>query len=82
MTRDDYLFRDCCAFWQRMGVQKEDNIIALSLADLIIVCKKDYRLNEWNAYYKEVAEKAIKEAKKPVYNERRGLEGFLLQSGL
>lgn len=82
MTKEDHLFYDCCNFWKRMGVQKEDNIIALSLADLIVVCKKNYRLEDWNAYYKEVAERAIKEAKKPIYNERRGLEGFLLNSGL
>lgn len=65
-----------------MGVKKEDNIIAFALADLIIICKIDFMLNEWEDYYKEVHKKAHEEAMKPIYNENRGLEGFLANSGL
>ena len=82
MKRDIHLFYDCCNFWQRMGVKKEDNIIAFALADLIIICKKDFMLNEWVDYYKEVYKKAHEEAMKPIYNENRGHEGFLANSGL
>lgn len=82
VERDVWLFYDCCEFWKRMGVQKEDNIIALALADLINVCKKNFRLDDWNAYYKAIAEKAIAEIKKPKYNEGRGQNGFLAGSGL
>lgn len=81
MKRDIRLFYDCCDFWQRMGVKNEDNIIAFALADLII-CKKDFMLNEWEDYYKEVYKKAHKEAMKPIYNENRGQMGFLSNSGL
>lgn len=82
MKRDIHLFYDCCNFWQRMGVKKEDNIIAFALADLIIICKKDFMLNEWEDYYKEVYKKAHEEAMKPIYNENRGHNDFLANSGL
>ena len=65
-----------------MGVRKEDNVIAFALADLILVCRKEFMLDEWNSHYKEVYEKCKKEALKPKYNEMRGLEGFLSDSGL
>ena len=39
-------------------------------------------LNEWEDYYKEVYKKAHEEAMKPIYNENRGLESFLANSGL
>ena len=76
------MYYDCCDFWKRMGVKKEDNIIAFALADMILLCKKDFRLDDWNSYYKEVYERCKKEALKPEYNENRGLEGFLAGSGL
>lgn len=82
MKRDIHLFYDCCDFWQRMGVKNEDNIIAFALADLIITCKKEFMLNEWEDYYKEVYKKAYEEAMKPIYNENRGQMGFLSNSGL
>lgn len=82
MKRDIHLFYDCCNFWERMGVQKEDNIIAFALADLIIICKKDFMLKEWGDYYKEVYHKCHEEAMRPIYNENRGQEGFLKDSGL
>ena len=82
MKRDIHLFYDCCKFWQQMGVKKEDNIIAFALADLIIICKKDFMLNEWEDYYKEVYKKAHGEAMNPIYNENRGQMGFLSNSGL
>lgn len=82
MKRDIHLFYDCCNFWRRMGVQKEDNIIAFALADLIISCKKDFMLKEWEDYYKEIFKKAHEEAIKPIYDENRGHIGFLANSGL
>lgn len=82
MKRDIRLFYDCCDFWRRMGVQKEDNIIAFALADLIIVCKKDFMLKEWEDYYKKIFKKAHEEAMKPIYDENRGHIGFLANSGL
>lgn len=76
------LYFDCCAFWNRMGVQKEDNIIALALADLQFCGKKDFMIEAWESHYKGVAEQAIAEIIQPKYNERRGEEGFLSDSGL
>lgn len=82
MKRDIRLFYDCCDFWRRMGVHKEDNIIAFALADLIVVCKKDFMLKEWEDYYKKIFKKAHEEAMKPIYDENRGHIGFLANSGL
>ena len=81
-ARDIRLFYDCCNFWQRMGVKKEDNVIAFALADLILLCKKDFMLDSWNSYYKEVYEVCKKEAMNPKYNENRGQNNFLSESGL
>lgn len=80
--RDIRLFYDCCGFWQRMGVKKEDNVIAFALADLIVVCKKDFMIDAWEDYYKEIFHKCHEEAIKPKYNENRGRNGFLGESGL
>lgn len=82
MEKETALFYDCCGFWQRMGIKKEDNIIAMSLADLILVCKKDFMLDMWESHYKEVYEKCLEEIKKPIYNENRGHNDFLANSGL
>lgn len=82
MKRDIHLFYDCCDFWHRMGVKKEDNIIAFALADLIITCNKDFMLKDWEDYYKEIYKKAYEEAIKPIYDENRGHIGFLANSGL
>lgn len=82
MKRDIHLFYDCCRFWERMGVKKEDNIIAFALSDLIKVCKKEFMLKEWNEYYERVYQKAYAEAMKPIYNENRWQIGFLSNSGL
>ena len=65
-----------------MGVKKEDNVIALALADLIVVCKKDFMLKEWHEHYQEVAQRCIEHIKKPIFNENRGRNGFLNESGL
>lgn len=65
-----------------MGVKKEDNVIAFALADLILLCKKDFMLDSWNSYYKEVYEVCKKEAMNPKYNENRGQNNFLSESGL
>lgn len=80
--RNTALFYDCCNFWERMGLKKEDNIIAMSLADLILVCKKDFMTSEWESHYKAVYEKCREEIMKPVYNAERGRNGFLANSGL
>ena len=82
MEKETALFYDCCGFWGRMGVKKEDNIIAFALADLIITCKKDFMLDKWNSHYKEIFHKCYEEAMKPKYNENRGRSGFLNESGL
>lgn len=76
------LFQDCCEFWQRMGVKKEDNIIALAIADVCCALSKTYMEREWKMHYEKVFLNAIDEMKKPIYNLNRGKMGFLKESGL
>ena len=80
-------YHQCVEFWKRMGVQQEDNLIALALLDIKnSFHEKAYeeylRQAEWNTHYCEVADKAIDEINKDKYNERRGMDGFLSESGL
>lgn len=77
-----WLYYDNCKFWERMGIKKEDNIVAMALADMILLCKKKFMMYEWETYYKDVYEKCREEIMKPVYNAERGLNGFLANSGL
>ena len=80
-------YHQCVEFWKRMGVRQEDNLIALALLDIKCsfredVCEEHLRQAEWFTYYHEVADKAIDEINKDKYNERRGKNGFLSESGL
>ena len=82
MDKHTWMFYDNCRFWHSMGVQKEDNVIALALADMNLACRIPYRIDDWKSYYKEIYERIIIEIKNPKYDERRGLNDFLLGSGL
>ena len=79
---NEYLFKDCAHFWRRMGVKKEDNIIALSIADVRFANKNKYMEREWKMYYEKVYRNAIIEMRKPIYDLNRGKEGFLKDSTL
>lgn len=80
-------YNDCVDFWKRMGVKRDDNLIALGLLDIKCsfpesVCE-DYLIQSgWYDYFSEVADKALTEIKKERYNEHRGKNGFLSESGL
>lgn len=80
-------YNDCVDFWKRMGVKRDDNLIALGLLDIKCsfpesVCE-DYLIQSgWYDYFSEVADKALAEIKKERYNEHRGKNGFLSESGL
>jgi hypothetical protein len=45
MIKAETLFYDCVEFWQRMGVKKEDNIVALATYD--VVCAKVWGWREY-----------------------------------
>lgn len=78
----DYLYQDCIQFWMRMGVKKEDNLMALALADINLVYKVKYEKEIWDAYYHERYEKVSAIIRRPEFNENRGQIGFLANSGL
>ena len=82
MTKHDYIYTDCIDFWMRMGVRKEDNLMALALADLNILTGVEYEREIWEAYYCERFEQVRKVIMQPQFNENRGREGFLANSGL
>lgn len=76
-------YDDCVIFWHRMGIQKEDHLIALSLADLINAkLASDEDLTMWHEYYKEIAEKCTVIMLDPIFNENRGMPGCFKDSGL
>lgn len=77
------LYEDCVNFWHRMGIQKEDNLMALSLADLITAkLASDEDMRMWHAYYKDVAERCIKRMNDPIFDECRGKINCFKNSGL
>lgn len=76
-------YEECVNFWHRMGIQKEDNLIALSLADLIAAkLASDEDLTMWHEYYKEIAEKCIATLSSHKFNKGRGRVGCFKCSGL
>lgn len=78
----DYVYQDCIQFWMRMGVKKEDNLMALALADINLVCGAEYEKEIWDAYYHERFNRISAYIKQPEFNENRGQKGFLANSGL
>lgn len=82
MTKYDFIYQDCIQFWMRMGVRKEDNLIALALADVNNLCGVPYEQEIWDAYYRERFEKVRTVIMQSQFDENRGRDGFLTQSGL
>lgn len=75
------LYEDCIAFWQRMGVKKEDNLIALACLDVLNTYKDKTLSTYTTPYYIERGKALVEEIKKPKYNENRGRNGFLKGGG-
>ena len=74
-------YEDCVAFWQRMGVEKEDNLIALACMD-VITAFQDKTLPFYKIpYYIERGRVLVEEIKNPKYNKNRGCSGFLKGGG-
>ena len=82
MTKYDYIYQDCIQFWMRMGVRKEDNLMALALADINLVCGVPYETEIWDAYYHKRFKDAHAIIMQPQFDENRGHNGFLANSGL
>ena len=83
MTRNKQLalYKGSVAFWQRMGVEKEDNLIVLACLDVLNAFKDDTRFAYKNLYYIERGRALVEEIKNPKYNKNRGHDGFLEGGG-
>lgn len=69
------LYKECISFWQRMGIKKEDNLIALSSLDAFQdKTNASYKI----PYYIERGKKLIKELSLSKYDNNRGRENWLL----
>lgn len=75
------LYEECVAFWQRMGVEKEDNLIALACLDVLNAFQDNTLPSYKIPYYIERGRALVEEINNPKYNENRGREGFLKDGG-
>lgn len=80
-NRQLVLYEDCIAFWQSMGIQKEDNLIALSSLDVMNVFKENTLSSYKIPFYIERGRELVRELIKPKYNKNHGLAGFLKGRG-
>lgn len=75
------LYKSCVAFWQRMGVEKEDNLIALACLDVLNAYQDNTRPSYRIPYYIERGKALVEKIKNPKYNKNRGHDGFLEGGG-
>lgn len=75
------LYKSCVAFWQRMGVEKEDNLIALACLDVLNAYQDNTRPSYRIPYYIERGKALVEKIKNPKYNKNRGHDGFLKGGG-
>lgn len=75
------LYEDCIQFWQRMGVKREDNLIALASLDVVNSKVEGYQA--YNApYYIQRAKSICAQLRDKKYDPNRGRDGWLTNSGL
>lgn len=75
------LYEGCVAFWQRMGVEKEDNLIALACLDVLNAYQDNTLPSYKIPYYIERGRLLVEEINNPKYDYNRGREGFLKGGG-
>lgn len=81
MTKADCLYKECIAFWQRMGMQKEDNIMAMSMLDVVnsnVAGCAAYNIE----YYIERAKNLVRKLNQKEFDLNRGKNGWLKNTGL
>lgn len=71
------IYTDCVAFWQSMGIKREDNLIALATLDLLNAfgdnCLESYKV----PYYIERGKALVAELSSSRYDVNRGRAGWL-----
>lgn len=81
MTKADCLYRECIAFWQRTGMQIEDNIMAMSMLD--VVNSNAAGCAAYNIeYYIERAKVLVEKLSKKEFDLNRGKNEWLKNTGL
>lgn len=76
MTQNE-LYYDCVKFWERMGVKKEDNMIALSMCDVMNAFKEKTFEQFRTPTYIDKGRELIKELQNTKYDNNRGMDGWL-----
>ena len=75
------VYTDCVAFWQSMGIKREDNLIALATIDLLSAfgdnCLESYKV----PYYIARGKALVVELASPRYDVNRGRAGWLNEYG-
>ena len=80
MTHADKLYNDCLEYWQNVGVEKEDNCMALAMLDVV-----NAKVEGWERYsvdfYLDKGREICRELMREEYNENRGRSGWLKDKG-
>lgn len=76
MTQNE-LYYDCVKFWGRMGVKKEDNLIALAMYDVMNAFKEKTFEQFRTPTYIDKGKELIKELQNIKYDNNRGIDGWL-----
>ena len=76
MTQNE-LYYDCVKFWGRMGVKKEDNIIALAMCDVMNAFKEETSEQFRIPTYIDKGKELVKDLQNMKYDNSRGVDGLL-----
>ena len=77
MSKQLKLYEDCIAFWQRMGIKREDNLIALASLDVYNAYKEQSNECYKEPFYIEKGKELTKELRDTKYDKNRGRIGWL-----
>lgn len=80
-NKQSVLYEGSVAFWQRMGVEKEDNLIALACLDVLNAYQDNTIPSYRIPYYIERGKALVEKIKNPKYNKNRVHDGFLKGGG-
>ena len=80
-NKQSVLYEGSVAFWQRLGVEKEDNLIALACLDVLNAYQDNTIPSYRIPYYIERGKALVEKIKNPKYNKNRVHDGFLKGGG-
>lgn len=77
MSKQLKLYEDCILFWQRMGIKREDNLIALASLDVYNAYQEQSNECYKEPFYIEKGKELVKELRDTKYDKNRGRIGWL-----